>query len=203
MSTTLIRNADWVIAWSEAARSHRYLRRADLAFQDGRITFVGKGYQGPADAVIPGEGQVRDARAGQYPLPPLRRGDGQGLRRRGGRRAARRAELGQPDGGPQPRRSGPRGLRRVQLLRAAAQRGDHAGGHLLPLPGLVRAGRAQRAAALFRADVHLHRFLLAGEQDLPDRIQMARRRGAGKAGERLGADRHCARPPRRQAERAC
>ena len=56
MPTTLIRNADYVIAWDAAARAHTYMPGADLAFEDGIIRFVGRGYDGPADTIIDGAG---------------------------------------------------------------------------------------------------------------------------------------------------
>jgi len=56
MPTTLIRNADWVIAWDAAASRHVYRRGIDLAFADDRIAFVGKDYAGPADRIIDGAG---------------------------------------------------------------------------------------------------------------------------------------------------
>lgn len=39
--TTIIRNADWVVAWDKAARRHRYLRGADIGFAGDRISHVG------------------------------------------------------------------------------------------------------------------------------------------------------------------
>ncbi|MBU0726624.1 MAG: amidohydrolase family protein [Alphaproteobacteria bacterium] len=56
MQTTVIRNADYVIAWDAAAGSHAYLEGADVAFRDNEFTFVGKGYAGPADKEISGRG---------------------------------------------------------------------------------------------------------------------------------------------------
>ncbi|MFL5265020.1 MAG: hypothetical protein ACJ8AH_00265 [Stellaceae bacterium] len=52
MTTTVIRNADWVTAWDEAAGQHRYRRGIDIAFADGTIAFVGRNYEGVADRVI-------------------------------------------------------------------------------------------------------------------------------------------------------
>lgn len=57
--TTVIRDADWVIAWDADSQGHRYLRRADLAFRGGRITHVGQGYGGPAEEEIDGRGLKR------------------------------------------------------------------------------------------------------------------------------------------------
>ena len=54
--TTVIRAADWVIAWDAEQRSHRYLRRADVAFHGGSITHVGRGYAGAAEEEIDGRG---------------------------------------------------------------------------------------------------------------------------------------------------
>src|SRR5690242_18713741 len=54
--TSCIRNADWVIAWDAGARRHAYLRNADVGFSGNALTFVGKGYRGPADETIDGRG---------------------------------------------------------------------------------------------------------------------------------------------------
>src|SRR5918992_995656 len=54
MTTTCIRNAAWVVAWDAAAGRHVYLRDGDVAFADGNIAFVGKGYTGPADTEVDG-----------------------------------------------------------------------------------------------------------------------------------------------------
>jgi 5-methylthioadenosine/S-adenosylhomocysteine deaminase len=52
----VIRNADVVLAWDAAAKQHVYLTGADVAFEGGRLTFVGRGYAGPAEETIPGAG---------------------------------------------------------------------------------------------------------------------------------------------------
>jgi 5-methylthioadenosine/S-adenosylhomocysteine deaminase len=54
VTTTVIRNADWVIAWDEVAGHHVYRRNIDIAFTDGSIVFVGPNYTGTADRVIDG-----------------------------------------------------------------------------------------------------------------------------------------------------
>ena len=54
MPTTLIHNADIVVAWDAAAGSHSYLTGADLAFADGVLSFVGRGYEGATDQVVSG-----------------------------------------------------------------------------------------------------------------------------------------------------
>src|SRR6202167_3647056 len=56
MPTTLIRNADWVIAWDEGAAHHVYRRGVDLVFTDARIAFLGKNFAGHADREIDGAG---------------------------------------------------------------------------------------------------------------------------------------------------
>jgi cytosine/adenosine deaminase-related metal-dependent hydrolase len=56
MTTTLIRNAELVVGWDAAAKSHSYMPDTDLAFQGGTITFLGRGYEGQADTVIDGRG---------------------------------------------------------------------------------------------------------------------------------------------------
>ena len=56
MSITVIRNADLAIAWDASAKEHTYLADADIAFRDGVLTFVGRGYTGTADREIAGAG---------------------------------------------------------------------------------------------------------------------------------------------------
>jgi cytosine/adenosine deaminase-related metal-dependent hydrolase len=58
MTTTVIRNADLVIAWDAAEKQHTYLADAEVAYCDGQITFVGRGYDGPADEVLDGKGMM-------------------------------------------------------------------------------------------------------------------------------------------------
>ena len=58
MATTVIRGADLVIAWDAAEKQHTYLTDAEVAYRDGQITFVGRGYDGPADEVIDGKGMM-------------------------------------------------------------------------------------------------------------------------------------------------
>ena len=57
-TTTVIRNADWVIAWDEATRHHAYRRNADIAFADDRIAFVGRNYTGATDREIDGKDRM-------------------------------------------------------------------------------------------------------------------------------------------------
>ncbi len=56
--TTVLREADWVVAWDEAEQAHVYLEQADVAFRDGEIVFVGKAYAGPAARKIAGAGRM-------------------------------------------------------------------------------------------------------------------------------------------------
>ena len=51
---TLIRNADTVVAWDGTA--HTYLHDADVVFEGGAITFVGRGYTGEAGTELDGRG---------------------------------------------------------------------------------------------------------------------------------------------------
>jgi 5-methylthioadenosine/S-adenosylhomocysteine deaminase len=65
MSTTVIKNADWVIAWDESAGRHVYRRGADVAFADDMIIFVGPNYPGAAErAALPR--RAGRARGAQY-----------------------------------------------------------------------------------------------------------------------------------------
>jgi cytosine/adenosine deaminase-related metal-dependent hydrolase len=54
VTISLIKNADWVVAWDEGAGRHVYRRDIDLAFSEEGIVFVGREYPGPADRVIDG-----------------------------------------------------------------------------------------------------------------------------------------------------
>jgi cytosine/adenosine deaminase-related metal-dependent hydrolase len=56
MAVSLIRNAGMLIGWESGG--HRYLADADIAFENGAITFVGRGYSGAADTVIDGTGMM-------------------------------------------------------------------------------------------------------------------------------------------------
>jgi cytosine/adenosine deaminase-related metal-dependent hydrolase len=57
MTTTWIKNADWIVAWDAGRQTHAYLRNADLVFSGNRIEFVGKDYQDSAGATqIDGRG---------------------------------------------------------------------------------------------------------------------------------------------------
>ncbi len=58
MTTTVIRNAGWVIAWDEAAGRHIYRRNIDIAFVEGTITFVGRNHPGMAERVIDGKDRL-------------------------------------------------------------------------------------------------------------------------------------------------
>jgi len=58
MPTTVIRNAEVVVAWDVAAKQHTYLTGADVAHSNGAITFVGRGYDGVADEVVDGAGMM-------------------------------------------------------------------------------------------------------------------------------------------------
>jgi cytosine/adenosine deaminase-related metal-dependent hydrolase len=56
MTITVIRHAELAIAWDASAAEHVYMPDADIAFEDGRLSFVGRGYTGPADETIAGAG---------------------------------------------------------------------------------------------------------------------------------------------------
>ncbi len=62
MSTTVIRNAAWVIAWDERLGRQVYRRGVDLAFSDDRIAFLGRDFaksgMGPADRIIDGRARL-------------------------------------------------------------------------------------------------------------------------------------------------
>ena len=56
MPTTLIRNAEWLIAWNGS--QHVYLKDADIAFRDDQIVFVGQEFDGALDVVIDGTNRM-------------------------------------------------------------------------------------------------------------------------------------------------
>jgi 5-methylthioadenosine/S-adenosylhomocysteine deaminase len=58
VATTVIRNADWVIAWDEGAGRQSYRCNIDIAFADNMIIFVGRNYSGAADRVIDGKDRL-------------------------------------------------------------------------------------------------------------------------------------------------
>lgn len=56
MAVTLIKGAELIVAWDASGKRHAYMADADLAFEGGVIRFVGRGYDGVADAVVDGRG---------------------------------------------------------------------------------------------------------------------------------------------------
>lgn len=57
-TTTVIRNAEVVVAWDASAKQHTYLTGADVAYSGGTVTFVGRGYDGAAEEVVDGAGMM-------------------------------------------------------------------------------------------------------------------------------------------------
>lgn len=53
-ATTVIKNADWIVAYDEQRHGHKYIRNGEVAFADDRLTYVGKNYEGQADEIIDG-----------------------------------------------------------------------------------------------------------------------------------------------------
>ena len=53
-STTLIKNASWVVAFDSATGKHKYLRDADVAFAGSKVTFVGKGFSDRPSETVDG-----------------------------------------------------------------------------------------------------------------------------------------------------
>ncbi len=56
MSTTLIRDAEWVIAWDPHGKRQAYRRNIDVAFQNDSIVHVGPGFNGDVATIIDGRG---------------------------------------------------------------------------------------------------------------------------------------------------
>jgi 5-methylthioadenosine/S-adenosylhomocysteine deaminase len=53
-TTTVVRNAAWVIAWDDDTSQHVYMQDSDVAFSKAEILYVGPSYQGDADNEIAG-----------------------------------------------------------------------------------------------------------------------------------------------------
>jgi len=58
MTTTVIRNAAWVIAWDADAGSHRYLNDVDVVFEGNVFTQIGGRYDGAFDTEIDGRDRM-------------------------------------------------------------------------------------------------------------------------------------------------
>ncbi len=58
MPVTVIRNADWIVAFDEASGGHVYLRGGDVAFDGNKLIHVGGTYDGPAKTTIDGAGRM-------------------------------------------------------------------------------------------------------------------------------------------------
>ncbi|KZD12231.1 amidohydrolase family protein [Oceanibaculum pacificum] len=56
--TTVIRKADWVVAWDAEKNRHVYRRGVDIAFKGTNILHVGPDYDGPADTEVDGRRSV-------------------------------------------------------------------------------------------------------------------------------------------------
>ncbi len=53
---TVIRNADIAIAWDPSTQTHVYMPDADVVFDSGTLTFVGRNHQGRVEETIDGRG---------------------------------------------------------------------------------------------------------------------------------------------------
>lgn len=58
MTTTVIRNAPWLVGWDAANQRHVYLNDGDVAFTDGVIDHVGGRYTGPAEIEVDGRDRL-------------------------------------------------------------------------------------------------------------------------------------------------
>lgn len=56
--SAVVRNIDWLVAWDAQRAQHVYLRNADLAFADGKITAIGPGLDGTFDREIDGRDRL-------------------------------------------------------------------------------------------------------------------------------------------------
>jgi cytosine/adenosine deaminase-related metal-dependent hydrolase len=55
--TTVIRDADWIVAWNAAEKRHEYRRRGDVAWRGRVLIHVGGRFAGQADAETDGRGR--------------------------------------------------------------------------------------------------------------------------------------------------
>ena len=58
MAKTLIRNADWIVAWDADSGGHVYLRGGDVAWDGDRLIHVGGAFDGDADVEIDGRDRL-------------------------------------------------------------------------------------------------------------------------------------------------
>jgi 5-methylthioadenosine/S-adenosylhomocysteine deaminase len=58
MTITVIRNADYVVAWDAANKTHTYVQGGDVAFEGNTLVFAGRGYTGEATETIDGKGYM-------------------------------------------------------------------------------------------------------------------------------------------------
>ena len=57
-TTTLIKNADWVVGWDSRTEKHKYIPNGDVAFSSNEIVYVGKDYGGDATTTIDGRDRM-------------------------------------------------------------------------------------------------------------------------------------------------
>jgi imidazolonepropionase-like amidohydrolase len=150
VSTIVIRNADWVIAWDKAAACHTYRRNIDVAFADDRITFLGRDYGGPADRVIDGKDRlVLPGLIDIHSHPehePLYRG----VREEHGVRNMHMTGLYERSQAFPAPDDEARAASRIRVLRAPAERSHLARRHFARLGRLDRAVRQKRHARFCR-----------------------------------------------------
>src|SRR5438105_4505029 len=60
MTTTVIRNSDWIVGYDASAGGHAYAT-GDVAFTDNKLTHVGGKFTGPADREIDGRTGMDEA----------------------------------------------------------------------------------------------------------------------------------------------
>lgn len=58
MAVTVIRKAEWVVAWDENSSSHTYLQDVDVAFDGDRFVHVGGRYEGAFEQELSGRGRM-------------------------------------------------------------------------------------------------------------------------------------------------
>ena len=80
--TTLIRNADFLVAYDAGADTHRYRKGCDLVFTDDRIVHVGPGFSGQVDETIDASGMMVMPGLVDIHSHPSLRAHEQGLERR-------------------------------------------------------------------------------------------------------------------------
>ena len=183
MPLTVIRDADMVVAWDAGANTHVYMPDADVAFEDGVLRFVGRGYDGPADTVVPGAGLMVMPGLVNIHLHPSSEPMNKGLIDEIGSPGFYNSSLYEVPADLPRRRGGGAALRARGTFGAAAVGCHHARGSVDGASGLARPAGRGGDARVRGTDVPLG--ALKTEQRAPGGIRLGR--GRRREGDGRGA----------------